>query len=54
MKYSDPGPDRHAAERDRKRAKRVYGMRMSGKGTRLLWELSLRPRKDKRRKRRCG
>jgi hypothetical protein len=35
-------PDRQAAERERKRRKARYGMRVVGRGTRLLGRLSIK------------
>ena len=45
----DGSPDRHAAERERKRRKARYGMRVVGAGVRLIARLS--PGKTARRRR---
>jgi hypothetical protein len=42
VRKTERHPDRQAAERERKRRKARYGMRVVGRGTRLLGRLSLK------------
>ncbi len=43
--------DRKAERRNAKIRKRRYGMRVSGRSVRLLWELMGRPRKEEKKRR---
>lgn len=54
MRYHDPGPDKHAAYRDRIRMKRKYGMVVVGSSVRLLDRIIREGSKKKQKRKERG